>query len=358
VLGRPCYTHGPTETVVDAFNQGTDGKNIPPKLAKSPSPNTSYPDGLHWERFATHQKFVERHDQHLTRIREYLLRDRRNGQKLPRSLAAELDSGAAMFLYASNTWSRCNFEEVAVRRFCDVERQLDRAARVGVVALAPKQFTMSTLDAKQFDVDEIKSWTKRVMRGFNYFGCVEAGCYPERIFHYGKKGTVSWHVHFFVWGFDHAGLSDRLAKINREYECYFPNMTTAHFSPVVRERFAPRMRYFLKGSIVQYRESKRREEIVNPKTGEVLPSWFDQWKDDIRPGNAVKMVHVMTGRTLDQLVFAGGKAGRAFLVGFLKEALLPFRRWEAERIGKGLPQIRAIHDQWIQRLPPREWASL
>src|SRR3954466_11217962 len=71
-------------------------------------------------------------------------------------------------------------------------------------------------------------------------------------------------------------------------------------------------------------------QVVDPDTGEVTKvhtGRYEHKKEDLRPGERVRMCRIMADRYLDQLAFAAGE-GVQVLKAIRDEALRPYRIWE------------------------------
>lgn len=269
-----------------------------------------------WRRFKTHEDFVRDHREPFQRMQRYLERGYRNYQKLTSDQERELKQDAWKYWLANNAESRIALAALAVQHFGVLESQLPKSACINMVTLIPDRYAVALSDAPQFDPASLMAWTRQELRGFDFIAMVEPGFYGNvgRYMNGRPDHMVSWHVHALVWGADQGLLQYRMAHINGRYDALLPGVDVALALEDQRDTWQARLRYLLKGVLWEYRIwpiKKRRPDKDGRE--EVRPTGRFRQKDrPIRPGNAVRMVRVMEGRTLDKLMF-GSPSAKALL---------------------------------------------
>jgi hypothetical protein len=134
-----------------------------------------------------------------------------------------------------------------------------------------------------------------------------------------RKNAVSWHWHFLVWGVTEEQLARHLAKIKSRFTPIMPGLCAVHKKIIPRDQFGYKLWYVLKSPCKEYSIGKRRE-----RDQETRANKFKQNSRKIRPGNRVRLYHLMHGMYLDQLALAGGE-GRQLLQTIKYEALREYR---------------------------------
>ena len=242
----------------------------------------------------------------------YLERGRRNSQTLTSDQKFELGRDAEKFWFANNAPSRIALAALAVRHFAVLESKLPKSACINMVTLIPNRYAVPLSEAAEFDPTSLMAWTRQELRGFDFIAMVEPGFYGNvgRYMKGRPDHMVSWHVHALVWGADQDLLQDRMACINRRHNALLPGVDVALALEDQRDTWEARLRYLLKGVLWEYRIWPMKEEGVDQDgRKEVrLTGRFRQRDRPIRPGNAVRMVRVMEGRTLDKLLFGSPSA--------------------------------------------------
>jgi len=242
-----------------------------------------------------------------------------------------------MCLAVNNLEAHCHYAAIAVEQFGCLEQELPEKCKLWMVTLVSRRYATSLEEAPNFDVKSLKLWAQRYLRGLNFIATVEAGLYARRkASAQDNHGTVSWHVHTLVWGVSRKRLKARLDKVNAAVEPLIPGAVAAHMSKVVRERFAPRLRYIFKGQLAEYHDWPRAM-MIDTETGEVH-SKSTQKKRDMRAGNWVRMANALVGRTIPGLTFAAGD-GKALLAAINKEALAPLVKFQREEERKRCSRV-------------------
>ena len=177
-----------------------------------------------------------------------------------------------------------------------------------LVTIADKSHVTSD-QPQQINLTRIKRKLGAGLRGLSYIGMIEPGYYNVIYDELGKqrKNVVSWHGHFLVWGITEKQLANHLAKIKSRFTPIMPGLRAVHKKIIPPDQFGYKLWYVLKSPCKEYSIGKRRE--CDEKTGAAK---FKQNSRKIRPGNRVKLFHLMHGMYLDQLAMAGGE-GRELL---------------------------------------------
>jgi hypothetical protein len=167
--------------------------------------------------------------------------------------------------------------------------------------------------------------------GLSYIGMIEPGYYNVVYdeFENQQKNVVSWHGHFLVWGVSKEGLANHLAKITPRFTPIMPGLCAVHKKRIPPEQFGYKLWYILKAPRKEYSIGRRRD--CNQKTGAAK---FKQNSRDLRPGNRVKLFHLMRDMYLDNLAMAGGE-GSELLRRIKYEALREYRTkngWDNRRL--------------------------
>jgi len=277
--------------------------------------------------FASQADFDNAHHEAQKRMLRYVQRAHSNYQMLPRQIKEETSKGGGIYLYANAAEARARYSALAVRHFADLLER-EQPEHVWMVTLASRDYAMSLAEAECADLAPLKNWAHQMLLGFSYFGMIDAAFYSRRKANpTDTLGTVSWHIHAFVWDVSEADLAVRIASINERVHSVVPGLTAAHASPVDLDRFAPRLRYVLKEPLNEYADWPKKSETVDPETGEIViiqTGKRRQAKRPLRGGNQVRMAKVMAERTLDKLTIAGG-GGRDLMGHLNAAALAPYR---------------------------------
>jgi hypothetical protein len=110
-----------------------------------------------------------------------------------------------------------------------------------------------------------------------------------------------------------------LAKIKTRFTPIMPGLCAVHKKIIPPDQFGYKLWYILKSPYKEYSVGQRRER--DEQTGKAK---FKQNARKIRPGNRVKLFHLMRGMYLDQLAMGGGE-GRELLRQIKYEALREYR---------------------------------
>jgi hypothetical protein len=188
-----------------------------------------------------------------------------------------------------------------------------------LVTIADK-FHLTTDRPQQIQLSRTKRKLGSGLKGLSYIGMIEPGYYNVIYDELRKrKNVVSWHGHFLVWGIAKKQLAKHLAKTKPRFTPIMPGLCAAHKKRIPPDEFGYKLWYILKSPCKEYSIGRRRER--DEKTG---AEKFKQNFRKIRPGNRVKLFHLMREMYLDQLAMAGGE-GRELLWRIKYEALREYR---------------------------------
>jgi hypothetical protein len=189
-----------------------------------------------------------------------------------------------------------------------------------LVTLADKSHATKDLP-QQINLSRIKRKLGAGLIGLSYIGMIEPGYYNVIYDELGNLRTnvVSWHGHFLVWGITEKQLAKHFARIKSRFTPIMPGLCAVHKKIIPPDQFGHKLWYILKSPCKEYSIGQRRER--DEKTGAVR---FKQNSRTIRPGNQVKLFHLMREMYLDQLAMAGGE-GRELLRRIKYETLREYR---------------------------------
>ena len=222
--------------------------------------------------------YVPYHTEIAEQVREYLHIAKRNYQTLTRDQLHELDWRSVKYLYANNYEARILYAERLHREMTMLLGQLARDCPISFVTLTPEEFVLPEQDAASVDVRALQRWTKRQFPRANLLGMVEAALFTNvGVGHRYRKGrSVSWHVHFLLWGMPHPEVEAIKNRINTEYESNLPGRPPAHFHAFSSGNALNRVWYMTKGILSAYHASPKTEHI-HPETGEVHRDQSGPW---------------------------------------------------------------------------------
>lgn len=230
------------------------------------------------------------------------------GRKSPHSeVIEELKEASARSLFATNTRARLALTKAILMQI----RRIAYGRNVAFVTLAPARFVTPLSRAASFDPTKLEIWAKKVLAGYNFIGAVDLALYINLSANTASKApSVAWHVHLLVWNFDQGKLQWVLDRINDEERSFVPGRPTAHMRLLRPGAIEGRAVYIMKAPLSEY--------MVYPRKEAEDESGFDdfelkqrgrmeQRKRPLRPGNAIKLCHVLSGRTLPSLMVSGGE---------------------------------------------------
>ena len=244
-----------------------------------------------------------------------------------------LHGSNAFYLPAVNWKARMKWGHVFIRQiyqsFNLAEYDNGPIDPIFLVTLADKS-GLSSDQAQPISLSRIKRKLAAGMVGLSYIGMIEPGYYNNIYKRAGekRKNVVSWHAHFLVWGISRKQLNRHLDKLKPRFTPIMPSLRAVHKKRIPPDQFGYKLSYIVKSPRKEYSIGRRR----NPD-GITENARFKQNFREIRPGNRVKLFHLMRDMYLDQLAMAGGE-GRKLLQDIKYEALRDYRRkngWHERR---------------------------
>jgi hypothetical protein len=226
----------------------------------------------------------------------------------------------AFFLPAVNAKTRIKWGRIFIREifnFFEVaDDQEGPAEPVLLITIADKSH-LTTDQPQQIRLSRIRRKLGSGLKGLSYIGMIEPGYYNVIYDEFGaqQKDVVSWHGHFLVWGISKKQLEHHVARIRPRFTPIMPGLCAVHQKAIEPGQFGYKLWYILKSPRKEYSIGKRREG--DKITG---ANKFKQNSRKIRPGNRVKLFHLMREMYLDKLALAGGE-GRELLRRIKYEAL-------------------------------------
>ena len=189
-----------------------------------------------------------------------------------------------------------------------------------LVTIADKAH-LTTTQPQPINLSKIKRKIGAGLMGLSYIGMIEPGYYNVIYDEFGNqpKNVISWHGHFLVWGISKKRQARHLAKIKPRFTALMPGLCAVHKKRIPTDQFGYKLWYILKAPRKEYSIGQRRE--CDEQTGAVR---FKQNSRKIRPGNQVKLFHLMREMYLDELAMAGGE-GSELLRQIKYEALCEYR---------------------------------
>jgi hypothetical protein len=189
-----------------------------------------------------------------------------------------------------------------------------------LVTIADKSH-LTTDQPQPINLSKIKRKLGSGLVGLSYIGMIEPGYYNVIYDELGaqRKNVVSWHGHFVVWGVTEKRLAKHLQKIKPRFTPIMPGLCTVHKKRIPTDQFGYKLWYILKAPRKEYSIGRRRE--CDDKTGAAK---FKQNSRGLRPGNRLKLFHLMQDMYLDKLAMAGGD-GSELLRRIKYEALREYR---------------------------------
>jgi hypothetical protein len=218
-----------------------------------------------------------------------------------------LRSADAHYLPAVNSKARIKWGTVFIEeifRFFDIaDDEYGPHEPVFLVTIADKSH-LTTDQPQQIQLNRIKRKIGAGLMGLSYIGMIEPGYYNVIYDEFGnqRKNVVSWHGHFLVWGISERQLAQHLAKIKSRYTPIMPGRCAVHKKRIPLDQFGYKLWYILKASRKEYSIGQRL--APDKKSGAAK---FKQNSRPLRPGNRVKLFHLMRDIYLDKLAMAGGE---------------------------------------------------
>lgn len=210
-------------------------------------------------------------------------------------------------LYANNYRARLFFARELAKKI-DLIFEGREGVRGAMVTIAPLEYTVTLTEARDFNVEGLTATVRETLGTENYIGLVEGAYYPRSQIL--GKPMVSWHAHCVVWDSDYLELEQHIDYLNEINRAAIPGSGAFHIRTLTPKDARKRAYYISKGQVRQYNAfTVRRPEIGWDEQVMIHEKSFNQ-KTSMRPGNAVKMMKVMAGRTLPELSMAGGEGHR------------------------------------------------
>ncbi|ETA72671.1 hypothetical protein HKB47_20950 [Mesorhizobium japonicum] len=269
--------------------------------------------------------FVWAHHHFDERVKRYAFTKRgREGEFALSELVREnLADRASSSLKAMNCRARIEF--------CRAARNVTKAAvkptperPAFFLTLSPDDFVTTAADAERYDWSVLQKWAEELLRGFCYFGIVDAAPYANTP--RGREKVVSWHLHVIVWDASRDEMEALKDSINKRHQSLLPNRDAAHFR--VRSSWKglrQSLIYMLKAPLKTYRVYAIKGSDKRP-TGE-----YQQKKDWHRSGEAAAVCRFMHGAEIDKLCVAG-LGGREVLERTAARSISTIRQQDAERL--------------------------
>jgi hypothetical protein len=314
------------------------GEKVLPPLAARRRPITT------WKRF------LEAHDEDQTRIARYIEADRRGERyaRLPPFIHEELEEKSRIYLFANNRFARVDFARI-VRRHC---KRLF-AAKDGElfiwITFAPGRFTFieATID---FDTRRLQAWVRQLMPGLNFIGMVEPARYNFRKILGFRNVRISWHAHLVCWGDVKVLRRVKLIcnKVNKRSPSFIRSIPSAYNAVVPKEKILGKVLYMLKSPQDEYRAFVSRAAKLNVNSGRYVrgaDGLYKQKSRALRPGDRLRMCHVLANQRLAELLFAGGPEGKLLLSKIRKRAFKPMH--DLESGARSMTRVGPYVSTWL-----------
>ncbi|MER9104431.1 hypothetical protein NKH95_10815 [Mesorhizobium sp. M0848] len=269
--------------------------------------------------------FVWAHHQFDEKVKRYALtkRGREGDFALSEPIRENLADRASSSLKAMNCRARSEF--------CRAARNVMKAAvkptperPAFFLTLSPIDFVTTAADAETYDWSVLQKWAEKVLKGFCYFGIVDAAPYANTP--RGREKVVSWHIHAIVWGASREEMEALKDSVNERYGSLLPNREAAHFR--VRSSWKglrQSLIYMLKAPLKTYRVYPVKGPDGRP-TGR-----YRQRKGWHRSGEAAAVCRFMHGAEIDKLCVAG-LGGREVWERTTARSTLTIGQQDAERL--------------------------
>jgi hypothetical protein len=189
------------------------------------------------------------------------------------------------------------------------------------VVVSSTEWFVDLAAAPVMDVAAIKREIEKRFEGINFVGAIEPGFYP-RWHELGMKigAKVSWHAHLVVY-------TDDLDALHRALEGHcgthrgplfgVPSATDIRRSWKTAARW---IAYACKSPAHSY-TTRRIQEGWSPTTGVFQPEHDRQKRQDLRPGEHVKLRNVMRNFLMDDLLVSGGEGTKLLLPVYARMAV-------------------------------------
>jgi hypothetical protein len=209
-------------------------------------------------------------------------------------------------------WGEAVWNEIS-RYFCDDPDEPDHNQRLYFVTLIDLK-CVTKVDAQDVSIAYIIRRLRLGLRGLNYLAVIEPAFYVnmQAGVRFNGKRCLCWHLHAVVWGVSKKEIKERMRLLNRsgQYVALVPGRKGAQSKRVRQGTLPVVVGYMFKPPVNGYRvtryDRERDGQPVFNEDGEVQAK-FLQGKGELRPGQHIKLFHVMKGLSLDQLTVAGGQ---------------------------------------------------
>ena len=258
-------------------------------------------------RFATvHRALAE----HVERYRAR--RDRRN-KVLIGEAAAEMQQGAAHYLFANHVESRITTANTLLDVLHTSAAVI--AGPVQFVTVVPVRFMVTmetalamTLAERVALVTRLQALVRQALKGMPFIGMVEPALYKN----WGPNGVMLrrdglfWHAHVLVWGLHAATVGRRARKNIGKRHHNLLGGTPVWVKAIEPDELDIYALYLSKTPMKHYRLHPKRGDEIDDETGEVFTTTgYRQRKDPMGVGDRILVANAMAGLTLDHLLFAG-----------------------------------------------------
>ena len=291
--------------------------------------------------------FARVHRQRDDRLKTYIQAPHANYQTLPPGLWPELLTRNRSWLFAGNAEARIDFAQIISKqlRLFGIADETPH----NWVTVAPAQYVFPIDRAHEFDHRSLIALVRQALGDVPAVGMIEAAHYQK----WGPYGPsphdwVSWHAHFCPWNRTRGQLQPFVGEMSTRYSNMF-GRSAIWIETIKPHEVERKLLYAAKAQVKTYRVLRQPGEDIDTGTGVITPkNW--QTKDWMRTGNHVRMVRVMAGRRLEDLVF-GNAAGTQVARAIRYEAMRPFCRWatpinvSAEKAGRVVPypEVETYH---------------
>jgi len=261
------------------------------------------------------------------RLRDYEANARRGYLPLNNYVERDLQDQNWMYLNAANATSRIAVARIAERRIEEALARLPPSMPIFWITLAPLKYAMAASEAKNFDVRRLQGWTRQVLGGLSFIGCVDVAYYPRYWGFFPGTKAMSFHVHALAWGMDRHSLFALSEQLNAKYDCMIPGAVAVHVQDVPLRMALQKVPYMLKRPTKSYRIRIGKRELTDSETGEITSErTYKQFKQKLRTREIVMSVNLLHNWFLEELFF-GSLEGTTLRNEIVGEVLRPmFRR--------------------------------
>lgn len=242
--------------------------------------------------------FKHEHLRFDAKVRAYSL-TKRGRKGLTKEVLEDVMDRSAMLLQATNARARIAFlqaTEFELGRLLSLTKENPAY----FVSLTPEAFAMPLADAQTYDWSEIEQWVRDHTTAPNYFGMMDIALYT--VGPHGRGRYVHFHPHLIAWGLPASDVKRWESEMNGRYQPFVPTGKAVDVRVIASKKgLAQRLPYSVKAPLKAYRAVK----------GKPIPELPERWfinKDDLYPRDAVAMLNLLHGVTIDKLTVDGGDA--------------------------------------------------